>query len=300
MTVKWLTGGTGVHHQQTLRTLLKAPGALPVAGVYDGLSAVLAKRAGFKSLYLSGAALSASLALPDLGLTTMEDVWRAARVVVRASELPVIVDCDTGFGEALNIMRAVQEFESIGVACMQIEDQEFPKKCGHLNDKKLISVDDMCRKIAAARKASSTMVICARTDAVAQSLDEALLRAGKYVDAGADLIFVEAMTSEDEILKARASTKTPLLGNMTEFGKTPNIPLSTWSRLGVNLVIYPVSALRVASRAMEDFYGTLLADGDAGGYTSRMMTRAELYDRIDYFAYEELDNTIARTILETP
>jgi methylisocitrate lyase len=152
MTVKWLSGDGGASPQQALRDLLALPTAVPVAGVYDGLSAVLAQRAGFKALYLSGAALSASMALPDLGLITLEEVWRAARTVVRASQLPVIVDCDTGFGESLNVMRAVEELQSVGVACIQIEDQEFPKKCGHLNDKKLVAADDMCRKIAAARK----------------------------------------------------------------------------------------------------------------------------------------------------
>lgn len=298
MTVDWLTQnkdqGT---NSRDLSGILAEAGTVPVAGCYDGMSALLAKKAGFKVLYLSGAAVSASMALPDLGLITMEEIVRAARTVVRATDLPLIVDCDTGFGEALNVMRAVKEMEAVGVACMQIEDQDFPKKCGHLNDKRLIETADMCRKIAAAKKASDSMLICARTDAVMISVDEAISRAKRYVDAGADIVFVEAMTSGDEIRRVRAELDIPLLGNMTEFGRTPQIPLSDWADYGINLVIYPVSALRVASRAMEQFYSGLLQAGNAESYLPSMMTRAELYENINYFEYEELDASIARTVL---
>ena len=298
MTVDWLTQnkdqGT---NSRDFSGILAEAGTVPVAGCYDGMSALLAKKAGFKVLYLSGAAVSASMALPDLGLITMEEIVRAARTVVRATDLPLIVDCDTGFGEALNVMRAVKEMEAVGVACMQIEDQDFPKKCGHLNDKRLIETADMCRKIAAAKKASDSMLICARTDAVMISVDEAISRAKRYVDAGADIVFVEAMTSGDEIRRVRAELDIPLLGNMTEFGRTPQIPLSDWADYGINLVIYPVSALRVASRAMEQFYSGLLQAGNAESYLPSMMTRAELYENINYFEYEELDASIARTVL---
>lgn len=297
MAFEWLGADSPVSGRQALLDLINGPEALPVAGVYDGMSAVLAKRAGFQALYLSGAALSASMALPDLGLMTQEDVWRAARTVVRASGLPLIADCDTGFGEALNVMRAVKEFESVGVTCMQIEDQDFPKKCGHLNDKRLVSRDDMCRKVAAARKASDTMLICARTDAVMISIDEAIARSLAYIDAGADIIFVEALTSREDVAKARAAIPAPMLGNMTEFGRTPNIPMKQWTELGFNLVIYPASALRIAARAMEEFYTTLHREGDAASTIPRMMTRAELYERIDYYKYEELDSSIAGTVL---
>jgi methylisocitrate lyase len=297
MTVDWLRGSAGGSNE--LSTMLAKGGTTPVAGCYDGLSGLLAKRAGFEALYLSGAALSASMALPDLGLITMEEVIRAARSVVRASGLPLIVDCDTGFGEALNVMRAVRELESVGVSCIQIEDQDFPKKCGHLNDKRLIPTDDMCRKIAAAKNAADTMLICARTDAVMISLDEAIDRAQRYVDAGADIIFVEAMTSEEQIRAARSALKVPLLGNMTEFGRTPQIPLQQWQDYGVDLVIYPVSALRVAARAMEDFYGALMRNGDVSAHLPSMMTRAELYEAISYFEFETLDQSIARTVLKS-
>ncbi|AZQ68272.1 methylisocitrate lyase [Silicimonas algicola] len=285
------------HAPPTLQALIDGGGTTAVAGCWDGLSALLAKRAGFQALYLSGAALSASMALPDLGLLTMEDVTRAARTVVRASGLPLIVDGDTGFGEALNVMRAVRELESAGAAAIQIEDQDFPKKCGHLNDKRLVPMDDMCRKVAAAKKAADSLLICARTDAVMISLDEALTRARAYVNAGADIVFVEAMTSADMVREVRGALDIPLLGNMTEFGRTPIIPLSDWTAWGVNLVIYPVSALRVAGRAMEEFYGRLIANGDVSADLSAMMTRAELYERIGYYDYERLDENIAATVL---
>ena len=167
------------------------------------MSAVIARPDRFEALYLSGAALSASMALPDLGLITLDDVARKAREIVRASDLPLIVDCDTGFGEALNVMQAVRTLEEIGVACVQIEDQQFPKKCGHLNDKKLVPVEDMCRKVAAAKQAAHDMLICARTDAAAASLDDAIARARRYREAGADVIFVEALTSREDIRRAR-------------------------------------------------------------------------------------------------
>lgn len=300
MTVNWLEAEekNKKHRGARLRELLKSGKTIPAAGAYDGMSALLAKQAGFEVLYLSGGALSASKALPDLGLLTMEDVTRTARDLVRASDLPVIVDCDTGFGEALNVMRAVHELEDVGVACIQIEDQQFPKKCGHLNDKRLVPVADMCRKIAAARKASTSMVICARTDAAAESIDDAIERARHYVDAGADLIFVEALSGEEDIVKVRERCAGPLLANMTEFGRTPQIPVRDWQRYGYEIVIYPVSAFRVAAKAIQEFYGSLRQQGDVSAFLPRMMTRSELYETIQYYDYETLDALIVRTVLD--
>jgi methylisocitrate lyase len=298
MTAKWLNGAnTPAALAPGITTLGSGGSTTAVAGAWDGISAALAAQAGFKALYLSGAALSASMALPDLGLLTLDDVWRAARTVIRASGLPLIVDCDTGFGEALNVMRLVKEMESVGVSCIQIEDQQFPKKCGHLNDKKLVSAEDMCRKISAARHASDKLAICARTDAAFVSLDEAIQRANLYVQAGANIIFVEALTNLDDIRRVRAEVNAPLLANMTEFGRTPQIPLKEWEALGYELVIYPVSALRVASRSMERFYQSLSARGDVADFLPDMMTRAELYERIGYFDYEKLDEQITKTVL---
>jgi methylisocitrate lyase len=280
-----------------LRGLIARKSAIAVPGAHDGLSALLARQAGFEALYLSGAALSASMALPDLGLIMLDDVAHKARELVRASALPLIVDCDTGFGEALNVMQAVRTLEEIGVACVQIEDQQFPKKCGHLNDKKLVPVEDMCRKVAAAKEAATEILICARTDAAAASLDDAIARANRYREAGADVIFVEALASRDAIVRVRKEISAPLLANMTEFGRTPQLSLHEWTEAGFELVIFPVSSLRVAAGAVERLYASLLAHGQVQEMLPYMMTRAALYDAIGYYDYEALDETIARTVL---
>lgn len=300
MSVDWLSGAS----QRTslaapLAALLHSPGVTtPVAGVYDGISSLLAKEAGFQALYLSGAGLSASRALPDLGLLTMDEVVTATRDIVRASGLPVIVDCDTGFGEALNVMRVVRELEAVGAACIQIEDQRFPKKCGHLNDKQIIPAADMCRKIEAARRASTSLLICARTDAAESSVEDAISRARRYADAGADIIFVEALTDPDVIKQVRSGIDSPLLANMTEFGRTPYFDRTQWSEFGYQLVIYPVSALRVAMKALQRFYKDLMDRGEVGNHLDEMMSRRELYEIIRYFDYEACDDSIARTVLD--
>jgi methylisocitrate lyase len=299
MSTEWLDGRTSRSGRGgLLRRLITNRTTIAVPGAHDGMSALLARRAGFEALYLSGAALSASMALPDLGLLTLEDVTRRAREVVRASGLPLIVDCDTGFGEALNVMHAVRCLEEAGAACIQIEDQQFPKKCGHLNDKRLIPADDMCRKIAAARSAASDLVICARTDAAASSFDDAIARAKRYAEAGAELIFVEALASLEHIRRVRAEIAAPLLANMTEFGRTPQLALGEWRELGYEVVIFPVSEFRVAARATERFYADLRRNGHVRDTLPDMMTRAALYEVIGYYDYEALDTSIARTVLE--
>jgi methylisocitrate lyase len=299
MTTEWLDGRSGrPGHAAALRRLIARKSALVAPGAHDGLSALLARRAGFEALYLSGAALSASMALPDLGLLTLEDVTRRAREVVRASGLPLIVDCDTGFGEALNVMHTVRCLEEAGAACIQIEDQQFPKKCGHLNDKRLVPVEDMCRKVAAARSAASDLVICARTDAAASSLDDAIARANRYAEAGAELIFVEALASPDHIRRVRAAVKAPLLANMTEFGRTPQLSVEEWRDFGYEVVIFPVSELRIAARAVERFYANLHQNGHVRDTLADMMTRAALYEIIGYYDYEALDTSIAHTVLD--
>ena len=301
MTVSWLKSPDprAVPQSARLRALLASGQTTAMAGAYDGMSALFARQAGFHALYLSGAALSASKALPDLGLLTAEDVTRAARDLVRASDLPVLVDCDTGFGEAMNVMRAVRELEEVGVAGIQIEDQQFPKKCGHLNDKRLVPAEDMCRKISAARHAYSQMVICARTDADSTALDDAIDRANRYARAGADVIFVEALVSDADIRAVRERVSAPLLANMTEFGRTPQIALNAWQGYGYELVIYPVSAFRIAARALEQFYSGLQTAGTAESFLPAMMTRSKLYETIEYYDYEALDAQIVRTVLPT-
>jgi len=295
----WLDRPAGsMSRAARLRRLIEGKTTVAVPGAHDGISARLARRAGFEALYLSGAALSASMALPDLGLITLEDVSGRAREIVRAADLPLVVDCDTGFGEALNVMHTVRRLEEAGAACMQIEDQQFPKKCGHLNDKRLIPADDMCRKVAAARAAATDLVICARTDAAAGSLADAIARGKRYAEAGADVVFVEALASRDDIKRVRDQIRAPLLANMTEFGRTPALSLAEWRDAGYELVIFPVSAFRVAARAIETFYGDLRQKGHAQDMLPAMMTRAALYELIGYYDYEALDASIAKTVLD--
>lgn len=291
----YLSQVNDVNHAATLTQAMAQKASLSVAGVYNPLSAKLAKDAGFKVLYLSGAALSASLALPDLGVMTSDELIYAVRGILRSSNLPLIVDCDTGYGEILNLMTLSQTLDSMGVAAIQIEDQEMPKKCGHLNDKRLISVEDMCRKIVACKASVKKTLVCARTDAGQLSIDEAIKRAVAYRKAGADIIFVEALGSTLDMQMVREQVDGPLLANMTEFGITPETSMEEWTKLGFELVIYPVSALRVAAATMKGFYKSLLQNGSASQFKEQMMTRSELYDVIDYHQYEELDKTIVKS-----
>ncbi|MFC3227935.1 methylisocitrate lyase [Marinibaculum pumilum] len=282
-----------------LAALIGRDRILGVPGAHSGMAALLAKRTGFEALYLSGAALTASMGLPDLGIITPDELARATREIVRASDLPLIVDGDTGYGEALNVMRLVRDLEDAGAAAVQIEDQQLPKKCGHLNDKKLVPAEEMAAKVAAARKARRHLRIIARTDAAAESLDEAIRRMRLYVEAGADIIFPEALTGLDAIARVREAVDVPLLGNMTEFGRTPYMTDTEWQQLGFDIVIWPVSSLRVAAKAMTGLYAHIREEGGTVGLLEQMQTRAELYDTISYFDYEELDGSVARSVLPT-
>ncbi len=216
------------------RDLLRKPGILQMPGAHSGMAALQARDAGFSALYLSGAAMSASMGLPDLGIITIEEVSFFIRQLARASGLPVLVDGDTGYGEALNVMNMVRTFEDAGAAAVHIEDQLLPKKCGHLNDKKLADARDMAAKIAAAAKARRHLYLIARTDAAAgEGIDGAVARAKLYLEAGADAIFPEAMTSRDMFEEfARRVPGVPLLANMTEFGKTPFFTASEFEAMG--------------------------------------------------------------------
>lgn len=281
------------------RELLARPGILRLPGAHNGLAALQAKRAGFDGLYLSGAAMSASMGLPDLGIIGVDEVAFFVRQVARASALPVLVDGDTGYGEALNVMNMVREFEAAGAAAVHIEDQLLPKKCGHLNDKKLASASDMALKVAAAAKASRDLVIVARTDAAAsEGFDGAVARAKLYLEAGAEVIFPEALTTPEMFRDfAAALPGVPLLANMTEFGRTPQLTAAEFEELGYKIVIWPVSSLRVANKAQAELYEALARDGSAASLLGRMQTRAELYETIDLAAYEELDASIVATVL---
>lgn len=283
---------------ERFRALLQRPQILQIPGAYNGLAAQQARDAGFEALYLSGAAMSASMGLPDLGVLTVDEVSFYIRQVARASALPVLVDGDTGFGEALNVMHMVRCFEDAGAAAVQIEDQILPKKCGHLNDKKLADANDMAAKVAAARKARRHLVIVARTDAAAsEGIDGAVARAKLYLEAGADAIFPEALNTRDMFTEFARRVDAPLLANMTEFGRTPFFTASEFEQMGFKMVIWPVSALRVAAKAHEDLYATIRGHGSTEPAVPRMFTRAELYKTIDYDGYEALDRSIVKTVL---
>ena len=282
-----------------LRALLERGGLLPLPGAHNGMAALQARAAGFEALYLSVAAMSASMGLPDLGLITVDEVAFFVRQIARASGLPLVVDGDTGYGEALNVMHMVRTFEDAGAAGVHIEDQLLPKKCGHLNDKKLASVDDMCAKVAAAARARRHLVIIARTDAAAsEGLDAAVARAQRYRQAGADAIFPEALTSAEMFREfARRLPGVPLLANMTEFGRTPHFSAAEFEAMGYRMLIWPVSSLRVANKAQAELYAELRATGSAQALLPRMQTRAELYGLIDLPAFESLDASIVASVL---
>jgi methylisocitrate lyase len=280
------------------RELLTKDGILGIPGAHNGMAALQAKRAGFEALYLSGAAVSASMGLPDLGILTIEDMAFYIRQVSRASGLPVLVDGDTGYGEALNVMNMVRSFEDAGAGAVHLEDQILPKKCGHLSDKKIASRDDMAAKIAAAARARRHLYIIARTDAAAsEGLDGAVERAKAYLAVGADAIFPEALTDEGMFREFAARIDAPLLANMTEFGRTPFFTKDQFRDMGYRMMIWPVSSLRVANKAQENLYRTLKEKGSTESLLSEMQTRAELYETIGYHEFESLDQSIARSVI---
>jgi methylisocitrate lyase len=280
------------------RHLIEQNAIIPIPGAHNGLAARQARNAGFKALYLSGAAVSASMGLPDLGILTVDDMCFHIRQVARASALPVLVDGDTGYGEALNVMNMVRCFEEAGAAGVHIEDQVLPKKCGHLNDKRLVSVEEMAAKVAAAARARRHLYVIARTDAAgSEGMEGALTRAQAYLRAGADAIFPEALTSADMFREFARRVKCPVLANMTEFGRTPHLTLEEFKALGCRMVIWPVSALRMAARAQEELYATIAREGTAQALLPRMQTRSELYATIGYHDFEALDASIVSSIV---
>jgi methylisocitrate lyase len=239
------------------------------------------------------------MGLPDLGVITVDEVAFFVRQIVRASGLPLLVDGDTGYGEALNVMHMVRTFEDAGAAAVHLEDQLLPKKCGHLNDKKLADAHDMAAKVAAAAKGRRDLVIVARTDAAAsEGLDGAVARARLYMEAGADAIFPEALNTA-EMFRAFAERMpgVPLLANMTEFGRTPFFTAQEFQDMGYHMVIWPVSSLRVANKAQQELYAAIARDGGTHKMVDRMQTRAELYATIGLHDYEALDTSIVQTII---
>lgn len=283
------------------RKLLDAPGILQLPGAHNGQAALQAKDAGFQALYLSGAAMTASMGLPDLGIITIDQVEFFIRQIVRSSALPLLVDGDTGYGETLNVMNMVRAFEESGAGALHLEDQLLPKKCGHLNDKKLASADEMAMKVSAARRARRDLVIVARTDAAAsEGIDGAVARAKKYIEAGADAIFPEALTNAEMFREfARRMPDVKLLANMTEFGRTPFYTAKEFEEMGYSMIIWPVSSLRAANKAQADLYATIARDGSTEAMLPRMQTREELYRTLRYHEYEALDRSIVETVLPT-
>ena len=282
------------------RALLARPGILQLPGSHNGQAALQAKAAGFEALYLSGAAMTASMGLPDLGIITVDEVCFFIRQVARSTGLPLLVDGDTGYGEALNVMNMVRSFEDAGAGAVHIEDQLLPKKCGHLNDKKLADAHDMAAKVAAARKARRHLFIIARTDAAAsEGMDGAVARAKMYLDAGADAIFPEALNTAEMFREFASKVNAPLLANMTEFGRTPFFTAAEFEAMGYKMVIWPVSSLRVANKAQEQLYAAIKRDGGTQNMVDRMQTRAELYATIGYHEFEALDSSIVETIVPT-
>ena len=276
---------------ERFRAAVEAERPLQVVGTVNAYCALLAERAGFTALYLSGAGVAnASFGLPDLGMTTLNDVCEDARRITQATDLPLLVDADTGWGGAFMIARTVRELMRAGAAGCHIEDQVQAKRCGHRPGKTLVSSEEMCDRIKAAVDArdDASFVVMARTDAHAvEGLDAAIDRARAYVAAGADMIFAEALTTLEEYRRFTSTVGVPVLANVTEFGKTSLFTVEQLRESGVRLVLYPLSAFRAMSRAAEQVYAALRTQGTQASVVDRMQTRAELYDVLDYHAYEQ-------------
>jgi methylisocitrate lyase len=266
---------------------------IQIPGAFNALVARMAEDAGFDAVYLSGAALSAgTLALPDVGLFSLTELATHATYITRRVGIPVIVDADTGFGGPVNVERTVRELEAAGVAAIQLEDQELPKRCGHLSGKRLIEPAEMCAKLraAAAARHDADLVILARTDAASVSgIDDAIDRAKRYLEAGADWIFPEALATRADFERFSQAIDAPLMANMTEFGKSPLLSLEELADLGYAAVLYPVTLLRVAMKAVEAGLATLANDGTQTELLDLMQTRQELYDMLGYEDYEARD-----------
>ena len=262
-------------------------------GVFSPLIAMMAEKKGFKSMYFSGAAFSAMKGIPDIGIFTFQELFDAVIEITKMSNLPLIVDVDTGFGEVINVTRTVSDLESIGVAAIQIEDQLFPKRCGHLEGKEIIASNEFAKKIYAAKSVSKDMLVIARTDAKAvEGIDSAIERAKLYKDAGADIIFPEALETEEEFKFFAESVNGEMLANMTEFGKTPYYPAEKFADMGYKIIIYPVSSLRIALNAISDLFDEIMKTGTQVKFVEDMLTRKDLYNLINYDSYVKMDESL--------
>ncbi|MFI7666922.1 methylisocitrate lyase [Nocardia sp. NPDC049526] len=264
-------------------------------GAFNPLVAKLIQEIGFEGVYVSGAVLSADLGLPDIGLTTLTEVAGRGQQIARVTDLPVLIDADTGFGEPMSAARTVTILEDAGIAGCHLEDQVNPKRCGHLDGKAVVPAEEMVRRLRAAVSArrDPNFVICARTDAAGiEGIDAAIERAKAYADAGADLIFTEALHTVPDFEKFRAAVSAPLLANMTEFGKSELVPASTLEKIGYDAVIYPVTTLRLAMFAAEVGLREIHSAGTQSGLLDRMQHRSRLYELLQYERYNEFDSDI--------
>ena len=273
------------------RAALAAESPLQVMGAITAYAGLMAKRTGYKALYLSGGGVAAnSLGMPDLGISTMEDVLTDARRIVDATGMPLLVDIDTGWGGAFNIGRTIRNFERIGVAAVHMEDQVGQKRCGHRPGKEVVTKEEMIDRIKAAvdARTDASFVIMARTDAAAvEGLDSAIERAVAYVEAGADMVFPEAMTSLDDYRKVKAAVKVPVLANLTEFGSTPFYTTAELRDAGVDIALYCCGAYRAMNKAALNFYETVRREGTQKNIIGSLQTRDELYEFLGYHAYED-------------
>ena len=281
------------------REVLQNNEQLVIPGAINAYSAKLAEKAGHKAVYLSGSGVAAaSYGLPDLGVTSMEDVLIDAKRITNATSLPLLVDVDTGWGDSKSISKTIEEFSKAGCAAIHIEDQVFDKRCGHRPNKQLVSISDMRSrlKIALDSKIEESFFIMARTDALAsEGLDGAINRCGEYLDEGADGIFLEAVTSIDQYKEFKKNFSAPLLANITEFGKTPLFTQAELKEAGVDIVLYPLTAFRAMSQSAENVYNSVIKDGTQESLLDIMQTREELYEVLDYYNFEkELDNKLSK------
>lgn len=281
--------------RRVLRERLASGELLRFPGAFNPLSAKLIQRHGFEGVYISGAVLSADLGLPDIGLTTLTEVAGRGQQIARMADLPALIDADTGFGEPMNVARTIQTLEDAGLAGMHIEDQVNPKRCGHLDGKSVVDLDTAIRRIRAAADArrDENFLVMARTDVRAiDGVDAAIDRAKALVDAGADAIFPEAMRTLEEFAAVRAAVDVPILANMTEFGKSELFTVDQLRDVGVNIVIWPVSLLRMAMGAASRALETLTDEGHLTSRLGEMQHRADLYDLVDYEQYTRFDQDV--------
>lgn len=274
---------------------LKSGKLLQFPGAFSPLCAMLIEKKGFNGVYISGAVLSNDLGYPDIGLTTLSEVTQRGRQIARVSSLPALIDADTGFGESMNVARTIQEFEEAGLAGCHLEDQVNPKRCGHLDNKSIVETSTMLQRIRAAvdSRRDSNFVLIARTDSRAsEGLEKSIDRAKAYVDAGADAIFCEALQNESEFEAFRKAVAAPLLANMTEFGKSKLLTKEQLENLGFNIVIYPVSSMRIAMGATERLFDEIKKTGTQEGVLDQMQTRKELYELLRYEEYNAFDSNV--------